>query len=152
MLKISEFFEFSSENSWILKKNFDRTLMWKVRLVRSLADRTFQLRQSPPAGPAVYGLLPHAARAAVPGWPDGVSLWFITPNDELMIVLMNFFIDVEHSFRKWQPTLADFLHFLETSAKIQYPLWSADFCGSANKIGKTFGEISKHLPTGLEFD
>ena len=25
-------------------QNFDRTLMWKVRMVRSLADRTFQLR------------------------------------------------------------------------------------------------------------
>ena len=24
--------------------NFDRTLMWKIRMVRSLADRTFQLR------------------------------------------------------------------------------------------------------------
>ena len=27
-------------------QNFDRTLMWKVRMVRSLADRTFQLRFS----------------------------------------------------------------------------------------------------------
>ena len=25
-------------------KNFDRTLIWKVRMVRSLADRTFQIR------------------------------------------------------------------------------------------------------------
>ena len=27
-------------------KNFDRTLIWKVRMVRSLADRTFQLRST----------------------------------------------------------------------------------------------------------
>ena len=41
MLKVSEIFEFTSENSWI---NSDRTLIGIVRLVRSLADRTFQLR------------------------------------------------------------------------------------------------------------
>ena len=43
MLKFSEIFEFSKENSY-----FERIRM--VRMVRSLADRTFQLCSAPPAG------------------------------------------------------------------------------------------------------
>ena len=42
---------------WILAKSppfwekYDRTLIWKVRMVRSLADRTFQLSQIPSRAP-----------------------------------------------------------------------------------------------------
>ena len=43
MLKISEIFECSNEIPEF-RKNSDRTPIWKVRMVRSLADRTFQLR------------------------------------------------------------------------------------------------------------
>ena len=46
MLKNPDFFNFLAKciEFW---QNFDRTLMWKVRMVRSLADRTFQLRTVP---------------------------------------------------------------------------------------------------------
>ena len=45
MLKFSEIFEFSRENSY-----FERIRMVRmVRMVRSLADRTFQLWIGPPA-------------------------------------------------------------------------------------------------------
>ena len=42
MLKISEIFEFSSENSYFERIRTVRTVRM-VRMVRSLADRTFQL-------------------------------------------------------------------------------------------------------------
>ena len=49
MLKISEFRINSSKISLILTMffpNSDRTLIWKVRMVRSLANRTFQPRSA----------------------------------------------------------------------------------------------------------
>ena len=44
-LNFSEFFKFLAKIPEF-GKNFDRIVMWKVRMVRSLADRTFQLSPS----------------------------------------------------------------------------------------------------------
>ena len=71
MLKISEFLNFlakiKTENSRIFK-NSDRTPIWIVCLVRSLADRTFQLR------PEHVAALPHLPREGRQNLPD---LWRI---------------------------------------------------------------------------
>ena len=49
-------------------QNFDRTLMWKVRMVRSLADRTFELSSRRPW--AACGLRP-ACGSRHPSWSLG---------------------------------------------------------------------------------
>ena len=58
-------------------KNFDRTLIWKVRVVRSLADRTFQLSLRGPfplrSSVASAGRLP-AWRTSHNGFPGWLSM------------------------------------------------------------------------------
>ena len=75
MLKFSEFFEFSSENSYFERIRTVR-MVRIVRMVRSLADRTFQLWYPPWPPPAPPGTCTKTPDTAIrnPSFPRNMDM------------------------------------------------------------------------------
>ena len=113
MLKFSEIFEFSSENSYFERIRTVRM----VRMVRSIADRTFQLRPGPP--PFLQGPTSRRASRSRPPWH--------APLSPLPISGLKYGFP---SFPPWSPTQwSYFLFLLEneqvTNFFIRRPLFPA---------------------------